>query len=87
VALLGAGVDKTIIQLVGRWTSNALFSYLHSFALPLIKDHSSKMLRHGKFNVVNADLTLPQAEAILATDFIKKTTLSLSHLVLVPTLL
>lgn len=70
MALLLAGVDKTIIQLVGRWTSDALFSYLHSFALPLIKDHSSKMLRHGTFTVINADLTLPQAEAILATDFI-----------------
>jgi hypothetical protein len=69
MALLLAGVDKTVIQLVGRWQSDAVFSYLHSTALPLVREHSSKMLRHGSFAIINGDLTLPQAEDILHQDF------------------
>jgi hypothetical protein len=54
MSLLLAGVDKTTIQLVGRWKSDAIFTYLHSSALPLIKDHACKMLRHGRFTTLTA---------------------------------
>ena len=70
MALLLAGEDKTVIQLVGRWKSDAFFTYLHSTALPLVRDHSVKMLRHGKFTIINGDLGLAAAERILDTDFV-----------------
>ena len=70
MALLLAGVDKTIIQLVGRWTSDAIFSYLHSTALPLIKHHSMQMVKHGRFSVAAQPQALNAATAILDQHFV-----------------
>ena len=70
MSLLLAGVDKTVIQLVGRWKSDAYFTYLHSNALPLVQGHASKMLHFGRFTILNGDLTLSQATTTLDTDFI-----------------
>lgn len=70
MALLLAGEDKMVIQMVGRWKSDALFTYLHSTALPLVKRHAFQMLHHGKFTIMNTNLTLQQATDILGDEFI-----------------
>ena len=70
MALLLSGEDKLVIQMMGRWKSDAIFTYLHSTALPLIKNHSMKMLRHGKFTVMNPNITLESATDILDNEFL-----------------
>jgi hypothetical protein len=74
MALLLAGEDKLVIQLVGRWKSDALFTYLHSTALPLVRNHSSKMFKHGKFTVHKTSHSLEQAveqaQSALDTEFV-----------------
>jgi hypothetical protein len=70
MALLLSGEDKLVIQMGGRWKSDAIFTYLHSTALPLIKNHSMKMLRHGKFTVMNPNITLDSATDILDNEFL-----------------
>jgi hypothetical protein len=69
MALLLAGEDRTVIQLVGRWKSDAFFTYLHGSALPLIQHHAHKMLKHGSFTIMRGDLTLPAANNILEAHF------------------
>jgi len=74
MALLLSGEDKLVIQLVGRWKSDALFTYLHSTALPLVRNHSSKMFKHGQFTVHKTSHSLEQAveqaQSALDTDFV-----------------
>ena len=67
MALLCGGIDKNVIQLVGRWKSDAMFRYLHAQALPLIRDLSRVMLRHGAFALLPAADVPPQAAALLQT--------------------
>lgn len=65
-----AGEDKTVIQLVGRWKSDALFTYLHSTALPLVKNHAPHMLKYGSFTTMKAAISLPTATSILDEHFL-----------------
>lgn len=69
MSLLLAGVSKETIKLIGRWRSEAFFSYMHSMALPLVRDHAAQMLSHGQFTLMSANLTKPEAEEILAVEF------------------
>ena len=65
MALLCGGIDKNVIQLVGHWKSDAMFRYLHAQALPLVRDLSRVMLRHGAFALLPAADVPPQAAALL----------------------
>ena len=68
MALLCGRVDTKIIQLVGRWKSDAIFRYLHAQALPLITDLSRTMLRSGAFQLLPGSNLPPQALPILEED-------------------
>lgn len=46
-ALLEAGVDKDIIQLLGRWKSDAMIRYLHVMSLPVANQYASRMFHRG----------------------------------------
>ena len=58
MALLCARVDADLIQLVGRWRSDAMFRYLHVQAAPLTSNFAPRMLQFGDFS-----LTAPQPPA------------------------
>jgi hypothetical protein len=49
MALFCAGMDKTTIQLLGRWRSEELLRYLHAQAFPATAQCAQLMLRHGDF--------------------------------------
>ena len=51
MALLCAKIDTDIIRLLGRWRSDEMLRYLHLQAEPLMRDFSSRMLKHGEFNL------------------------------------
>ena len=60
--MLCARIDPNVIQLIGRWRSQAMFRYLHLQAAPLIHNISLQMLTGGVFDLVpNADLPAPAA--------------------------
>jgi hypothetical protein len=48
-ALLCAGVDANIIQLLGRWKSDAMLRYLHVAVAANLEPFSSRMLDAGRF--------------------------------------
>ena len=54
MALLLGGIDPDHIRIVGRWRSDAMFRYLHSHALPLIKDNSRIMFHGGHYQLVTS---------------------------------
>jgi hypothetical protein len=66
MALLCARIDPNLIQMVGRWRSNAMFRYLHLQAYPLIQDLSQRMLTGGTFALLPDVDVPPQAAALLA---------------------
>jgi hypothetical protein len=49
MALFCAGMDKTTIQLLGRWKSEELLRYLHTQAFPVTAQCAALMLHHGDF--------------------------------------
>jgi hypothetical protein len=49
-ALLCAGVDTNIIQLLGRWQSDAMIRYLHVSAAPVMRQYASRMLSAGTYS-------------------------------------
>ena len=65
MALLCGRVDRTVIQLMGRWKSEAIFRYLHGQALPLIHNLASTMLRHGAYTLLPGQDTPHEAQAVL----------------------
>ena len=56
MALIVAGVDPDIIQILGRWRSEEMFRHLHLPAKPIMKDFASRMLR--------ADYTLAPSQLV-----------------------
>ena len=58
-ALLCAGVDPIITQLVGRWKSDEMLKYLHVRAVPLMQRYAHKMLLSGQFTFL-PNAALPQ---------------------------
>lgn len=57
MALLLSDVDSNIIQLIGRWRSDAMLRYLHVQAAPLMQDYSRRMLDGGQYNLIPNQLT------------------------------
>ena len=56
MALLVAGIDPNIIQLLGRWRSDEMMRYLHLTAEPIMRDFARKMLA--------ADFTLAPSQLV-----------------------
>jgi hypothetical protein len=52
MALFCAGMDKTTIQLLGRWKSDELLQYLHAQAFPVTAQCAQLMLQHGDFAMI-----------------------------------
>jgi hypothetical protein len=52
MALFCAGMDKTTIQLLGRWRSEELLRYLHAQAFPVTARAAQLMLQHGDFAMI-----------------------------------
>jgi hypothetical protein len=52
MALFCAGMDKTTIQLLGRWKSEELLRYLHTQAFPVTAQCAQLMLQHGDFAMI-----------------------------------
>ena len=52
MALLLSDVDTNVIQLIGRWRSDAMLRYLHVQAAPLMRDYSRRMLSGGTFSMI-----------------------------------
>jgi hypothetical protein len=50
-ALLCAQVDSDIIQLVGRWRSDAMLRYLHAQAYPLMGTFAQRMVSGGSYSL------------------------------------
>jgi len=65
-ALLCAGIDKDVIQLLGRWKSDAMFRYLRIQAHVYAANLAQKMLDHGSYTFAPgtfteaSDMPLPQ---------------------------
>ena len=55
MALLVSKVDTDIIQLLGRWRSDAMFRYLHLQAEPITKDFARRMFQ-ADYNLVPGQL-------------------------------
>lgn len=51
MALLCARVDHNLIQMLGRWRSDAMFRYLHAQAAPLTAPMAPLMLQFGDFSL------------------------------------
>ncbi len=47
--LLCAGVGETVVELVGRWKSDAMRRYLRAHAHNITTEHAKLMLQHGHF--------------------------------------
>jgi hypothetical protein len=59
MALLCSKVDSNLIQLVGRWRSDAMLQYLHVQAVPLVNSLSTKMMEGGNFSLDNLPSSTP----------------------------
>lgn len=51
-ALLCADTDPFIVQLLGRWNSDAMLRYLRAQAIPVTAHHSKKMLHCGNYTFI-----------------------------------
>ena len=56
MALLNERVDRNVIQLIGRWKSDAMLLYLHIQAHNLMSGFSKLMLTGGNFALIPAAL-------------------------------
>ena len=54
MALLCAQVDTDIVQLVGRWRSDAMVRYLHVQAAPIMGRFARAMIRGGDYSLAPA---------------------------------
>ena len=61
-ALLCGGVDDNVIQLIGRWKSDAMIRYLHVAAHPVMHTFAAKMFANGNYSF-RPGFTVPMADA------------------------
>jgi hypothetical protein len=66
MALLCARVDPLLVQLVGRWKSDAMLRYLHLQATNM-HDLATRMLSGGEFKLLPNQTLPPQALSLLAS--------------------
>ncbi len=65
MALLCGKVDTTIIKLVGRWRSDAMFEYLHAQALPVVHELAATMFQKGRFTLAAGAFEPAEAQELL----------------------
>jgi hypothetical protein len=58
MALLCRKVDKNLIQMLGRWHSDAMIRYLHMQAQPIVQHIAAKMYNNGTYSFL-PDKTVP----------------------------
>lgn len=58
MALLCGQVDHNLIQMLGRWHSNAMMRYLHLQAKPVMSKFTAKMFNDGQHSFL-PDETVP----------------------------
>jgi hypothetical protein len=77
-ALLCANIDEHVIQLLGRWKSDAMFRYLRTMAMPVTNHTSKAMLEHGHYTFAP---TSPDTDLIplQAPDIVKRTVAAHQH--------
>ena len=63
-ALLCAGTDKDVIQLLGRWKSDAMLRYLRIQAHTQSDNFAQKMLDHGAYTFAPGTCTTAQAQPV-----------------------
>ena len=56
MALLNERIDRDIIQLIGRWKSDAMLRYLHIQAHTLMRGYAKVMLHGGNYALIPADV-------------------------------
>ena len=61
MALLCGNVDFDLIQMLGRWHSDAMIRYLHLQAQPVSQKLAAKMFNHGTYNFLPTE-TVPIAD-------------------------
>ena len=61
MALLCGNVDFDLIQMLGRWHSDAMIRYLHLQAQPVSQQLAAKMFNHGTYNFLPTE-TVPIAD-------------------------
>ena len=59
MALLCHSVDTNIIQLMGRWRSDEMLTYLHLQAQPIMRQFSQFMLQGGDYTLLPANPAVP----------------------------
>ena len=50
--LLFSGVETDIISLIERWRSDEMLQYLRVQAVPIMRNYSKLMIRHGNYNLL-----------------------------------
>ena len=58
MALLCGRIDSNLIQMLGRWHSDAMMRYLHMQAQPIMRRFAATMFNGGNYNFL-ADETVP----------------------------
>lgn len=59
MALMNEGVNHDMIQLIGRWKSDASLRYMHVQAHDLMSNFSNLMLNGGDYNLIPSTSTQP----------------------------
>ncbi len=75
MALLCGKIDKNIIELIGRWRSDAMLRYLHAQALPLVQPLAATMLQFGNFTMAPGAILPQPALQLLAENPLPSTDL------------
>jgi hypothetical protein len=58
MALLCGKADMNLIQILGRWHSDAMIRFLHMQAQPIVQHFAAKMYNNGNFSFL-PDETVP----------------------------
>ena len=56
-AMLCAGIDPNVTQLIGRWESNTMLRYLHVSTLAIANNYAKQMFDNGENNFFPTLLT------------------------------
>jgi hypothetical protein len=65
MAMLSAGIDRDVIEMTGRWRSEAMMRYLHLTAYPLRKTIAEAMVTYGAFTLLPGQDVTATASAFI----------------------
>jgi hypothetical protein len=58
MALFNENIDHNIIQMLGRWHSDAMMRYMHLQSKPIMREFAATMFNHGAYTLI-PDKTVP----------------------------